>query len=138
MVGFGPHRVFWRTIWKFNIPPKVHIFTWRVGHDLLPINAKIAAINQSFNCSCLRCNGAKETLIHALRDYAKAWDVPMCGGSDDRLLKSNWSTGINWLESVMRLVDGKVFECLVMLLWNTWNSRNNFIFRGKDEDAKII
>lgn len=25
-----------------------------------------------------------------------------------------------------------------MVLWNIWNSRNNFLFKGKEEDARII
>lgn len=77
-------------------------------------------------------------MIHALRDYARAQEVLMYGGFDDRPLKPDWCTGINWLESVMRLVEGKDFKCLVMLLWNIWNSRNNFIFRVHDKDSKLI
>lgn len=38
----------------------------------------------------------------------------------------------------MRLLDGKAFECLVMLMWNIWNSRNNLIFKGLTEDPKLV
>lgn len=38
----------------------------------------------------------------------------------------------------MRLLDSKAFECLIMALWNIWNSRNNFVFCNLDEDPKII
>ncbi|MBA0628928.1 hypothetical protein Godav_023558 [Gossypium davidsonii] len=27
---------------------------------------------------------------------------------------------------------------LMTTLWNSWNNRNNFIFRGKEEEAQVI
>lgn len=77
-------------------------------------------------------------MIHALRDCAKARDILMHGGVDNRLLNSDWKNGIDWLESAMRLMDKKAFECFTMTLWNIWNFRNNLVFRGLDEDSKII
>lgn len=44
-VCFSPHRIFWRTIWKLKILPKIHVFVRQMGHDLLPTNVKIASIN---------------------------------------------------------------------------------------------
>ncbi|XP_052888052.1 uncharacterized protein LOC128296652 [Gossypium arboreum] len=38
----------------------------------------------------------------------------------------------------MRVLDKKAMADLMVLLWNCWNNRNNFIFRGKEEEATII
>lgn len=38
----------------------------------------------------------------------------------------------------MRLLYGKAFDCLIMLLWNVWNSRNNLLFRGLVEQPKLV
>lgn len=102
------------------------------------MNVKIASNNHGFNCVCPRCNNAKETLVHVLRECMKSREILMLGGIDGRLLTSEWDTNIDWLETMIRLVDGKAFECLVMLLWNIWNSRNNLIFRGSSEDSKLV
>lgn len=87
---------------------------------------------------CLKCGGADETMVHALRDCFKARDTLMHGGIDDRVLNSEWITCIDWLESAMRLMGCKAFECFILILWNIWNFRNNFVFRGMDEDSKIV
>ncbi|KAK5830164.1 hypothetical protein PVK06_013958 [Gossypium arboreum] len=38
----------------------------------------------------------------------------------------------------MRILDRKAFEYLITTLWNSWNNRNNFFFRGKEEEARIV
>ncbi|MBA0712774.1 hypothetical protein Golax_011850, partial [Gossypium laxum] len=84
------------------------------------------------------CGHRDETSIHALRDCPKASVVLFFGGLDRRLLKSNYETCINWLEDATHLLDLKVFENLITVLWNIWNSRNNTLFRGKDGDARMV
>lgn len=115
-IGYGPHRCFWRIIWKLKLHPKVRIFLWRVGHNLLPTNVKIKNLKSDHNSSYPRCNSSDETLIHALRDCIKSKVVLMNGGFDDRLLNSDWQEGIDWLEEVTRSLDKKAFECLTMVV----------------------
>lgn len=38
----------------------------------------------------------------------------------------------------MCLMDRKTFEDFVTIIWNIWNSRNNALYRGKEEDVGII
>lgn len=109
-----------------------------MGHDLLLTNTKIASINPTFNSLCPRCNVAEETLVHALRDCEKARNTLMKGGIDDRVLNLMWTNGIDWLENFMRIMDNIADGCFIAILWNLWNSRNNFIFRGQDEEPKVI
>lgn len=60
------------------------------------------------------------------------------GEVDNRVIEAGWVIVIDWLESAMRLLDGKAYECLLMLLWNVWNSRNNLLFTGLLEDPKLV
>ncbi|KAG8501248.1 hypothetical protein CXB51_003408 [Gossypium anomalum] len=39
---------------------------------------------------------------------------------------------------MMRALDKRAMADLMTLLWNCWNNRNNYIFRGKEEEAKLI
>lgn len=109
-----------------------------MGHNLLPTNSKIKSVNPGCSSSCSRSNGNEETLIHALRDCIKSREVLMNEGFDNRLLSDEWHTGIDWLEGVMKFLDSKVFECLTMVLWNIWNSRNNNVFKGVVEDSRRV
>ncbi|MBA0746788.1 hypothetical protein Gogos_009276 [Gossypium gossypioides] len=61
-----------------------------------------------------------------------------CSGLDDRLISGNFEPCIDWLEASMRLLDKKALEDFIIFLWNSWNSRNNFTFRGKEEGASVI
>lgn len=86
-IGYGPHRFFWRLIWKMKVPPKIRVFAWKLGHDLLPTNLKIAAVNLNFNSSCPRCGLSEESLVHALRDCSFAKEVLRMGGVDNRVIE---------------------------------------------------
>lgn len=61
-----------------------------------------------------------------------------CSGLDDRLISGNFVPCIDWLEASMRLLDKKALEDFIIFLWNSWNSRNNFTFRGKEEGVSVI
>ncbi|XP_017604153.1 uncharacterized mitochondrial protein AtMg00310-like [Gossypium arboreum] len=43
-IGFGPHRIFWRTLWKLQMLPKIKIFSWRIDYNILPTFDNIARI----------------------------------------------------------------------------------------------
>ncbi|MBA0587133.1 hypothetical protein Gorai_000268, partial [Gossypium raimondii] len=109
-VGFGPHRLFWKIIWKLQILPKI-LFVWRLSHDFLLKNVQISSIKQSFCKGCLKCSDdGDETTFHVLKECTKACAILALRGLND----------------------------LITILWNLWNSRNNAIFRGKNEDARAI
>ncbi|KAK5819976.1 hypothetical protein PVK06_025016 [Gossypium arboreum] len=61
-VGLGPHRSFWRAIWKLKTLPK----------------------------ECPRCGFEKETLIHALKDCQTVRTILSMGGLDNRLLDKDY------------------------------------------------
>ncbi|MBA0669399.1 hypothetical protein Goklo_025319, partial [Gossypium klotzschianum] len=55
-----------------------------------------------------------------------------------RFISNNYDRCIDWLEDLMRVLDNRAMADLMTILWNCWNNRNNFIFRGKEEEAKQI
>ncbi|MBA0867739.1 hypothetical protein Goshw_003518 [Gossypium schwendimanii] len=137
-VGFGPHRFFWRIIWKLHIIPRIKIFCWRIGHDILPTYENISKIMREFNCMCSRCGSKEETLIHALKDYARAKAVLIHGGFDNTLIKGRFGRCMDWIKKVAHSLDKKALSDFFIVLWNIWNSRNNKVFRDTEEDAKVI
>ncbi|MBA0730904.1 hypothetical protein Golax_022860 [Gossypium laxum] len=75
-MGFGPRRLFWRTIWKLRVLPKICIFARRYEMR-------------------------DETIIHVLRNYSKARAVLSSGGLDGHLLDSKFESCIDWLEDAI-------------------------------------
>ncbi|MBA0610670.1 hypothetical protein Godav_011484 [Gossypium davidsonii] len=51
-----------------------------MGHELLPTNAKISSIRQSFISDCPRCGASVETLIHPFKDCSTARATLTTGG----------------------------------------------------------
>ncbi|MBA0590659.1 hypothetical protein Gorai_019355 [Gossypium raimondii] len=137
-IGYGQHRFFWKLFWKLRVLPKLHVFAWQIGNELLSKNSKILAIKYNVVRECSRCRGGDETLIQALKNCPKARDVLIMGGIDNRLLNKKYELYIDCLKDSMRLLDKKAFEDFISTLWNIWNDRNNAIFRGKKEDARMI
>ncbi|KAK5775953.1 hypothetical protein PVK06_043909 [Gossypium arboreum] len=135
---YGPHKIFWKALWKLDTLPKIHVFTWRVGHEILPTNENIASIRHSFDTRCRRCRAEIETLLHALKDCPTSRAVLALGGWSDSIISKKYDHCIDWLEDMIRVLDKRKMANLMAILWNCWNNRNNFIFRGKEEEAKII
>ncbi|KAH1037891.1 hypothetical protein J1N35_039634 [Gossypium stocksii] len=79
-IGFGPHRFYWRTIWKLKMLPKIQVFCWRMGHDILSTYVNISSIQQNFEKKCPKCGANEETLIHAPNDYPTAGAIFTLGG----------------------------------------------------------
>ncbi|MBA0820716.1 hypothetical protein Gohar_028275, partial [Gossypium harknessii] len=136
-IGFGAHRIFWRIIWRLKTLTKICIFCWRLGHNILPTYEKISSFRSGFNDTCPRCGKDKETLIHALKDCPMARKVLEVGGLDNKLLDGNYINCVDWIEGAARILDIKALSDFISVLWNVWNSRNNKIFRGVEEEAKV-
>ncbi|MBA0819735.1 hypothetical protein Gohar_028386 [Gossypium harknessii] len=93
-------------------------------------------LKQDFRRDYPRCGASAETLVHALKDCPIAWAILTLGGLDGRLHDKDYL--YYRLEDVMRILDRKAVEEFIMTLWNSWNNRNNFVFRGKGDEAQII
>ncbi|MBA0816139.1 hypothetical protein Gohar_000832 [Gossypium harknessii] len=90
---------------------------------------------QNFRRDYPSCGASVETLIHALKDCPTARAILTLGGLDGRLLNKDYSCCIDWIENAMRLLDKKAIVDFITTLWNSWNNQNNYVFRGKEEEA---
>ncbi|KAG8492635.1 hypothetical protein CXB51_010097 [Gossypium anomalum] len=110
-LGFGPHRFFWKIIWMLKMLPKVKVFSWRIGHDILPTYDNIGRIHQNFSTTCPRCKNSAETLIHALKDCPKVREVLITGGLNNRLPEGRYDRCIDW---------------------------NKMVFQGKEDPTRVV
>ncbi|MBA0686728.1 hypothetical protein Goari_014316 [Gossypium aridum] len=109
-----------------------------MGHELLPTKANISLIRQTISRDCTECGESVENLVHTLKDCPIARAVLTFGGLDSRLLNKDYSSCIDWIEDAIRLLDKKAMANFITTLRNSWNNRNNYIFRGKKEAAWIM
>ncbi|KAH1033459.1 hypothetical protein J1N35_045633 [Gossypium stocksii] len=123
-IGFGPHRIFWRVIWKLDTLPKIRVFTWLVGNEILPTNVKIASIHHGFCQTCPRCGAEYETLVHDLKNCPSSKATLMLGGLDSSVLSKEHDRCIDWLEDMLRILDKKAMADFITILWYCWNNRN--------------
>ncbi|MBA0635339.1 hypothetical protein Godav_024905 [Gossypium davidsonii] len=98
---------------------------------------QISSFRSSFNDTYLRCGKDRETLIHMMKDCLTARQVLEYGGLNNKFLVRNYSRCIDWIEYVARGLDNKAVSDFITVLWNVWNSRNNRIFKGVEEGAKV-
>ncbi|MBA0786227.1 hypothetical protein Gotri_028235 [Gossypium trilobum] len=59
-------------------------------------------------------------------------------GQDNSTISKEYECYIDWLEDMMRVLDKKAMPDFMTTLWNSWNNRNNFTFRGKEDEAQVI
>ncbi|KAL1145043.1 hypothetical protein V6Z11_A11G271600 [Gossypium hirsutum] len=95
-------------------------------------------LKEGFINICPRCQSKDESLIHALKDCPKARGILVAGGLNNKLLEGDYTECIDWLEDVFKELDKKATADFLTLLWNSWNDRNNMVFKGKMDDAFLI
>ncbi|KAK5811602.1 hypothetical protein PVK06_026951 [Gossypium arboreum] len=108
------------------------------GHELLSMYAKISSIRQDFKKKCSWYNAKEETVIQSLKDYPTARIILALEGLDNKVLIGEYSCCIDWIKDVMRVLDMKVVANFITTFWSSWNNCNNFIFWGKEDDARFV
>ncbi|XP_052886908.1 uncharacterized protein LOC128295385 [Gossypium arboreum] len=71
---------------RFKVLPKIRVFAWTIGHELLHMNAKISSVKQNARQDYPRCGASEETVIHALKDYLKTNAILAFSGLGGRLI----------------------------------------------------
>ncbi|KAH1038065.1 hypothetical protein J1N35_039808 [Gossypium stocksii] len=123
-------------------------FLWQVGDDdtinirrdhwgIEGINGE-SACRSPFTNEERKVRDLEETLIHSLKDCPKAREILVTRGLNNRLLEGDYSNEIDWPEEMFRELDNKAAANFLTLLWNSWNDRNNMVFKGKMDAVAMI
>lgn len=73
-----------------------------------------------------------------MKDSPKAREILIAGVLNNKLLEGVYTDCIDWLEEVFQELDNKATTDFLTLLWNSWNDRNNMVFKGKTDAAVMI
>ncbi|KAK6126449.1 hypothetical protein DH2020_039837 [Rehmannia glutinosa] len=123
----------WNWIWRLPIPPKVHVFLWKVAHGKLPVRSALVKKSVDNPPFCPRCGDAFETIEHSLRDCP--WSQLFWRASPlrlDRLVTVSNATIADMMFEISKTDNKDVESLFAMLLWSLWYARNLFIFQQKD------
>ncbi|MBA0738453.1 hypothetical protein Gogos_011802 [Gossypium gossypioides] len=83
--------------------------------------------------------GSKEVFIKSILQSLPAYALSVFHvPRDGRLLDKDYLYYVDWLEDVMRILDRKVVEDFITMLWNSWNNHNNFVYYGKEDEARVV
>ncbi|XP_075515385.1 uncharacterized protein LOC142550029 [Primulina tabacum] len=126
-----PNEDWWSFIWNLSIPPKIHIFWWRISHDCIPTNQNLYRQHVPINESCSLCNFSMDSTSHALFFCAAIkhlWKNTMFtpvlrGGSHSCTLEL-----CLWLKEQLSKAD---FENFATHTWAVWREKQNAIHRDK-------
>lgn len=124
-------------MWQLDVTPKIHLFTWRILHGIVPSNLNLIMRYVNVEPACKRCGDPIESSEHAFRDYPwlqQCWTLlPF------RLeLQNSDVTLESWLADTIsvRIVEGQ--ELVVAVLWAIWYARNEWVFLDKQSDPYAI
>jgi len=76
-------RVFWKKLWKIQVPGKIKHFLWRAYTNSLATKDNLVKRKILLDVACNRCAGVQEDLLHSL------WS---CNG-----LKEVWGRDFGWI-----------------------------------------
>ncbi|MBA0862358.1 hypothetical protein Goshw_007519, partial [Gossypium schwendimanii] len=113
----------------------IKVFSWRLGHGLLPTYDNIAHIRQKFSNTYHRCNNSEVTVIYVMKDCPVSREILTLGGLNNKLLEGNYDHCIDWLGNGLRVLDAKAAADFFTLFWDIWNNRNSLVFNGNRDAA---
>ena len=73
-------KIFWKTIWRLNIPNKVKSFAWKANKNILPTTANLCRRKVLIDPVCEACEARIESSAHIFSECDKAREVWQLSG----------------------------------------------------------
>lgn len=134
----------WTKIWKIKVPPKIHIFIWKVEHGILPTAAFLHnRLWNSIDPRCKICGICVENQQNLFWDCCLAkqvWDSMINWWSLDRRQANTLNTSFWQILNIFKgcKISAVWAQVICSVLWSLWLSRNNLIFNNKYYNSKEI
>ncbi|XP_024155771.1 uncharacterized protein LOC112163728 [Rosa chinensis] len=143
-LAFPMGSVFWKKLWKANVPSKAKIHFWRICLDILPSLANLESQRVKLDSTvCVLCEECNESTLHLCRDCNFTQSVlqsnavlkQVCYGP--QIISSSLFL---WLNSCAHELSLFNFGTLIFLLYGVWKERNERVWsqkRGEVSDVII-
>ncbi|XVE70735.1 hypothetical protein DITRI_Ditri10aG0094800 [Diplodiscus trichospermus] len=123
----------WCRIWDLKVPPKVKVFLWRAGRNVLPNRVNLQAKVVPVPLSCVVCNGEIENSWHTFvnRPFARqCWRLSRLSHIVNTAA-DNSDGFVDWLFKVLHAVKDRELCSFAMTLWGIWRERNERLWNNK-------
>ena len=121
--------LFWKRVWKLQIPNKIKVFLWRVCSNALPTLENLKRRKIMEDAKCKACLAAEEDALHAIWGCEK--------------LRHIWFPCFSWVQTehpqildvqeLISLVGQRIdkLELFAVVAWFIWNHRNKLLVNEK-------
>ncbi|XP_050241300.1 uncharacterized protein LOC126690220 [Quercus robur] len=103
------NKLFWKTIWRLNVPNKVKSFAWRASNNIISTKANLCHRKVIDNPTYEACSLGAKSSGHVLWDYEKTQEI--------------WKLSGIPFEFRQRMGDD-LLELVIMVAWYLWFNRN--------------
>jgi hypothetical protein len=125
----GVRQIYTPVVWRFSVPPKLHIFLWLLSNNKTLTGDNLAKRREVDDKTCLFCEEI-ETVHHLFFDCCVAkltWQ--MCADLSGKQLGADFeSVAKFWLHD-KKLKSLNVLTTTVF--WTIWKFRNELCFQGR-------
>ncbi|XP_050222270.1 uncharacterized protein LOC126672363 [Mercurialis annua] len=101
---------------------------WRILHESIPSNVKLATRIPEFPKTCPRCGLEDESRLHALKDYNVVRGLWLTSPLNLRVDSFPCRNTTEWLSQVFSVFKQEELQIFLQCLWLIWTDRNNLVF----------
>jgi hypothetical protein len=122
-------QLWWKKVWKLNVPPKIRIFWWRLMQNYLPSKAELMRRHVTHEDHCEACGEQGESLYHVVFQCTHAiqfWRAvkELIGCRPPRPHPASWARDLLSGEHCS-LEEAALFICGAWALWTGRNARRH-------------
>uniref|UniRef100_A0A7N2LTU8 Reverse transcriptase zinc-binding domain-containing protein n=2 Tax=Quercus lobata TaxID=97700 RepID=A0A7N2LTU8_QUELO len=133
-------RMFWRKLWKMQVPQKIRHFAWRAACDILPTKANLRLRHVLMDNVCEECGATAETFIHLLWECQRARETWASFKNFRILVPTHFRSFMDFLWFVLMEADWSSEDSAmaVSLVWTLRTHRNEVRHGGMRKNGKQV
>ena len=116
----NPHKQFWRSLWKLQVPNKVKVFAWRACNRALPIMNNLARWHIVDVNLCPICKAMAEDPLHMVLDCLEVEQVWREHGWFSQAISSPLIDFMDLLSRFLQVIEDNRAELFICMAWNLW------------------
>ena len=120
-------KIFWKTIWRLNIPNKVKSFAWKANKNILPTKANLCRRKVLIDLVCEACEARIESSARIFSECDKAREVWQLSGLTFDTHRLVFPKFVDWLWHLKfsQRVGDDTLELVLMIAWKIWYNLYN-------------
>nr|XP_023924678.1 uncharacterized protein LOC112036084 [Quercus suber] len=120
------NKLFWKTIWRLNVPNKVKSFAWRVSKNIISTKANLSHRKVIDNPTYEACSLGAKSSGHVLWDCEKTQEIWKLSGIPFEVCGANFPEFVDflWHLKFKQRMGDDLLEPVIMVVWCLWFNRN--------------